>query len=311
MMIESSNLKKKNAIWCELFWTEMSRFWAACATSTGPVSCHCLIDGAHLATLSTENARPQKLFGKGGFTARPHPNLREWQRLGSSPARKNMPGIRIMSLPLSNGGRTSDQKRFKVSVYMRRTEEKGNNLGHFLKTAEQVFFGVSGGAKFHLHFHGFSGNTLTRFFPSSMPQKMEMESARTTLPGARENPTLGRAKSFTADEFGIRKHLPGPKPSPNLKAIQNPCEKWYLNSWSLWNAYKSLMSNYELLSLSCDDLCAFRESCHGHVIRVPWFWSLAPLGCHHAEKSSETTTAERPLGQVFSRLCISSSWPRT
>ena len=114
-----------------------------------------------------------------------------------------------------------------------KTLQSLNNLGHFLKTAEQVFFGVSGGAKFHLHFHGFSGNTLTRFFPSSTPQKMEMESARTTLHSARKNPTLGRAKSFTADEFGIRKHPPGPKPSPNLKAIQKPCEKWYLNSWSL------------------------------------------------------------------------------
>lgn len=102
-----------------------------------------------------------------------------------------------------------------------------------------------------------------------------------------------------------------------LSQLENPGERIspWKNSWNLWNAYnfitKSLMSHSELLSLSCDDLCACCESCHAYVVWVPWFWSLAPLGCHHAEKLRQTTTAERPLGQVFSRLCLSSSWPRT
>lgn len=164
----------------------MSRIWAACATSTGPVSCHCLIDGAHLATLSGEIPQLQKILRKGGFTARPHPNLREWQWLGSSPARKKHARYadHVAGHQIRNA--TCDTPRKKETTLA--TFSKPQVAGLFFKSfwwrqvpsvpsSAWIFIGFSRWITFH--------------------QKMEMKRWRWNhLPnafhGARERPTDGR-----------------------------------------------------------------------------------------------------------------------
>ena len=95
-----------------------------------------------------------------------------------------------------------------------------------------------------------------------------------------------------------------------LSQLENPGERIspWKNSWNLWNAYnfitKSLMSHSELLSLSCDNLCACCESCHAYVIWLPWFWSLAPLGCHRGKIEWNDNGWKAPWPSLFQALSI-------